>query len=1197
MASIFLLDKISPFYNKAPQIKFECEESVMVSLTEQTAQIVNFRKVKQDFASQALKDGKNLFERRAVHAAKVLQITPRIIKIQAQVTGAFSNAYTCELEIDRIQSEIIDSACDCPNTYDCQHLAALTFFLERELEKLVLDYSQVKEEEVSSDVKTMVQKIEKKVETKQKQENEKLRKDEYLNAAHLLGLSPFFVHEESRNKDLGDLALVLFPSIHSKKGKVVDFQIVLRLPFRSKPFYIQQPKHFFHALHAQQSIVLGGRQCVFAPDSFGPLCEELMKVIQMYVEFYENKTEKGIVRSASLCREGLGELLATAYQYGEKNQEYQRNERGENMFSMPSLFWTSQEKPLLFSKREAQFSFQLDFFTEPRSQLFLVPSLHLGDDHFVDIKSTLLFSSSMPGLLKEGVYYHFKEAISRDHIRDIESIQQMSIPEELFGSFVEHSLPELYRIAEISNPHVLEDIITIPNGEEVQAECALTYAKGELEATLSYFYGENKIPDSFEELSLDKIGSFVSDEGILARNLVEENLLKKKLFHGFVKDEKTGRFVAKNDRKIVEFMTEIVPQNQEKVTFFCPENLQSQFCYDDTKIAISLSEGSAFDKIRLKMKVNGDLKGVNIDYLFDCVSTKRTYIVIAKKGSRASSKEENELSRAQKILVLKLELLEPTLHILDEIGIHKMEDLDIEIPLWTLVNFVSARFSGSMISVKLSKRIKELQEQIFATDNSEKVPMPQSINADFRHYQEDGIGWLYRLRHMGLNGVLADDMGLGKTLQAITAIEQYVEAKKEHQGPTLNLIICPTSLVENWKEEFRHFGSKLKIATCTGTPQERKKLLSKREKYNVIITSYGLVQKDIELYEKLKLGYLILDEAQAIKNRETRNARSVKKIPSRHKLILTGTPLENSLEDLWSLFDFLMPGLLGSFDRFINNYVKPSRATVKEALQTLKKKVTPFVLRRMKTDVLDDLPPISHFTYNCRLTKTQQELYVSYAKSAREQLSKLVAKEGFDKVRLQVLATLTRLKQICCHPAIFAKDKVEEGDSAKYEMLLDLLSGLSESKRKTVVFSQYTKMLNIMRQDLMKMGIKFSYLDGSSRNRMSIVKQFNEDPDISVFLVSLKVGGTGLNLVGADTVIHYDMWWNPAVENQATDRVWRMGQKQAVSAYKLVTLDTIEEKIVALQEKKKNLLHDIVCTDEEVISKLTWDEVLDLLQT
>jgi SNF2 family DNA or RNA helicase len=292
-----------------------------------------------------------------------------------------------------------------------------------------------------------------------------------------------------------------------------------------------------------------------------------------------------------------------------------------------------------------------------------------------------------------------------------------------------------------------------------------------------------------------------------------------------------------------------------------------------------------------------------------------------------------------------------------------------------------------------------------------------------------------------------------------------------------------------------------------------------------------------------------------------------------------------------------MPGFLGSYERFIEKYIRVSGKEQTKNLEYLRKKVSPFILRRMKADVLDDLPPVSELVYHCQLTPIQQELYRSYAEAARDELVKLVQKEGFDRVQIHVLATLTRLKQICCHPAIFAKEKAEPGDSAKYEMLLDLLETLIEGGHKTVIFSQYTRMLHIMREDFTAKGIRFSYLDGSSANRLDIVKQFNEDKEISVFLVSLKAGGTGLNLVGADTVIHYDMWWNPAVESQATDRVHRMGQKNSVSAYKLITLNTIEEKIAEMQKRKKGLVKKIVSCDDEAIAKLTWEDVLELLKT
>jgi SNF2 family DNA or RNA helicase len=358
-----------------------------------------------------------------------------------------------------------------------------------------------------------------------------------------------------------------------------------------------------------------------------------------------------------------------------------------------------------------------------------------------------------------------------------------------------------------------------------------------------------------------------------------------------------------------------------------------------------------------------------------------------------------------------------------------------------------------------------------------------------------------------------------------------------------------------------------------------------------------LLQKDIEHYKATHFSYVILDEAQHIKNRGTRNAKSVKMVSAEHRLILSGTPIENSLDELWSLFDFLMQGFLGSYDRFVEKYIRVSGKEQTKNLEYLRKKVSPFILRRMKVDVLDDLPPVSEIVYHCQLSEVQQDLYRSYAASARDELVKLVQRDGFDRVQIHVLATLTRLKQICCHPAIFAKEKAESGDSAKYDMLLDLLQTLVEGKHKTVIFSQYTKMLQIMREDFEARGIRFAYLDGSSKNRLEVVKQFNEDAHIPVFLVYLKAGGTGLNLVGADTVIHYDMWWNPAVESQATDRVHRLGQKNSVSAYKLITLNTIEEKIAEMQKKKKGLVKKIVSCDDEAIAKLTWEDVLELLKT
>ncbi len=770
-------------------------------------------------------------------------------------------------------------------------------------------------------------------------------------------------------------------------------------------------------------------------------------------------------------------------------------------------------------------------------------------------------------------------------------MQDLTIPEPLFGTFVENAMPELSRFAQIENGKAIEDFVTLPYVESVKATCDLVYLDGELEAMLYFHYDKQKIPASSNKLEYDHVESFVTKSGILARNLVEERKIIEELFQDFVFNPEESVFVAKSEKKIVEFMTDIIPRHQHRITFNCPQNLLDQFIYDQTSYTLNLTHTSRIDMYEIELKIHGALKGAKIDLLWECVASKRAYLEMETQKQRAA-KKAGEGSKLPKILVLDLEKIGAIVQLFDELGITILTDHKLERPLWSLANIDASHFKDLPVTFTISEKLIDIRKQMTGEKKLTFTDVPMEVQATLRPYQKDGVNWVERLRVMYLNGILADDMGLGKTLQAIVAIAQYRMKKK-----ALSLIVCPTSLLYNWKEEFSKFDPELQVLVVDGIPSARKRIIENISKYDVIITSYTLLQKDIEHYKTVTFGYVVLDEAQHIKNRGTRNAKSVKMIVAEHRLILSGTPIENSLDEMWSLFDFLMPGFLSTYDRFVEKYVRVSGAELQKNLEYLKKKVAPFILRRMKSDVLDDLPPVSEIVYHCQLTDVQQDLYRSYAESARNELVKLVERDGFDRVQIHVLATLTRLKQICCHPAIFAKEKAEAGDSAKYEMLMELLQTLIEGKHKTVIFSQYTRMLQIMREDFESRGIRFAYLDGSSKNRLEIVKKFNEDENLSVFLVSLKAGGTGLNLVGADTVIHYDMWWNPAVESQATDRVHRMGQKKNVSAYKLITLGTIEEKIAEMQKRKKGLVKKVVSCDDEAIAKLTWEDVLELLRT
>jgi SNF2 family DNA or RNA helicase len=1167
--------------------------------------MLNLRRLKKDFPPAILKEGKVLFDKEQVLSVKIVSINAETIRLSCTVVGNFEHQYDSEIEIDRRESTIIDSDCNCPYKYDCAHLAAVLFYLEEHVDELVVSYSKETDIETSTHIKEAdkkhlretIKEAETKEVVRRGKKHHKELLHEYIEAAGVLAKSPYFVPEETVTEDKAELAVIILPNAHPQKAsgpQPIELQLALRLPYRSKPLHIPHARAFIEAVRYSEQLYIGSKRYLLSLQSFDPQSLVILQILLESARFPEGK-EESHPRLLLLPSEAFGRLLEQATEplmaYSQPNT---RSEDEILSLPIPHLYCGSLEVPLRFSKFPALIHIALDYINSSAPKLLLVPSLRLENGTAVRLENVILFECSRPGLLYRETYSRFSPAIKRKHLRHLAGIRDITIPEPLFGTFIENGIPELTRFAEISGRETLDRFVTLPFVGELKAVCDINYLNGELEATLHFLYDKIIVPAAVNQLTLEQIDAFSTPDGILARNLAEEQKIIDDLFQDFQFDPKQSVFLAKTDKKIVEFMTEVIPRNQRRVTFNCPENLLDRFLYDNSEFTLHLSEGTGVDKYQIEVKVEGQLKGLTLDMLWDCVTSKRSYIELQKKKS-ISKRKNTDMAAAQpsKILVLDLDRLTPVVQVFDELGIRQIDDHVEQKPLWSLASIHPDQFDDLAIAFSMTPKLLEIQQQMLGLRDFIKSPVPLTIKATLPSYQVDGVAWLERLRQMHLNGILADDMGLGKTLQAIIAMSQH---KNQHAN-ALSIVVCPTSLIYNWKEECSKFNPSLRVLPVDGTPTQRKKLLTGIGDYDVVVTSYSLLQKDIDFYQSVRFSYAILDEAQHIKNRSTRNAKSVKMLQAKFRLILTGTPIENSLDELWSLFDFLMPGLLSSYERFIEKYVRNVSGTPNgKHLEHLRRKISPFVLRRMKKDLLTDLPPVSEIVYHCHLSESQRDLYKSYAASAREELSRLVKKEGFEKVQIHVLATLTRLKQICCHPAIFAKDKPEPGDSAKYDMLLELLESLIEGGHRTVVFSQYTRMLNIMRNDLERQGIPFCYLDGSSKNRMSIVKEFNENTTIPVFLVSLKAGGSGLNLTGADTVIHYDMWWNPAVESQATDRIHRIGQTAAVSAYKLVSLNTIEEKIVELQNRKRGLVKKIVSCDDEAMAKLTWEEVLELLQ-
>ncbi len=1163
--------------------------------------MINFRKLRQDFSSNIIKEGKDLYDKQKVVSAKLLHLDGKCMKVSGRVLGQYENCYESEIEIDRVECEAIDSNCDCPYNYDCQHIAALLFFLEENMDKIFVEYSKESgfaeisekndiDEASQNDLFEKLKEAETKEVVRQEELYQKQLLQEYVYSSQVLAYSPFFKTSEKPEFDKAEMHIIFSFPPDSEVKNHVELQLALRLPCRSKPLHIPILKQFVEAVRYEEPIFMSGKKYCFALESFDANQREILKTLMDHIRFSENSNSEKAQRMGFLDLEVFGVVVARMCESASAQlRQSGYIQQDEDMPCLAGLYEGTLDQSLRFSSSAAGIRFVLEYIAPPTSKILVNPLLVVGEDA-ITLEDVRFFECAKPGMLYKNIFYRFKEPITRLHLKNLKQIRDITIPEPLFGAFVENSLPELIKYAEVANQHVIEDFVTIPFIGQIEAVCDLSYLDGELEAILHFKYEGNKIPSSSVNLSYGQVMSFIKKEGVLARNLVEERQILEDLFQDFAYFSDTGAYVSKSDKKIVEFMTEIVPKNQSRVQFNCPQNLLDQFIYDQTEFVLHFRDTDRIDSYELDLQVTGSLKGVRVDTLWECMATKKAFIEMDMP--KAKIRKAQEGVRVPKILVLDLERINGVVKIFDELGIEVLESHVLQRPLWSLSSMDTAQFEGLPVTVSITDKLMDIRRQMLGEKISSFSAVPDCIKATLRSYQIEGVKWLERLRSMYLNGILADDMGLGKTLQAIVTISQN---KAVSAGPVL--IVCPTSLLYNWKEEFSKFNATLQAAVVDGVPSARKKMVEGIESYDVVITSYTLLQKDIENYKTVPFSYVILDEAQHIKNRGTRNARSVKMVQADHRLILSGTPIENSLEELWSLFDFLMPGFLSTYDRFIEKYVRISGAEQTKNLEFLKKKVSPFILRRMKSDVLDDLPPISEILYHCQLSEVQKQLYKSYADSARDELVRLVQRDGFDRVQIHVLATLTRLKQICCHPAIFAKEKPEPGDSAKYDMLLDLLQTLIEGGHKTVIFSQYTRMLQIMKGDFEERGIRFAYLDGSTKDRLEVVKQFNEDPSLSVFLVSLKAGGTGLNLVGADTVIHYDMWWNPAVENQATDRVYRMGQKSSVSSYKLITLGTIEEKIVEMQKRKKGLVKKVVSCDDEAIAKLTWEDVLELLKT
>ncbi|MBO5478340.1 MAG: SNF2 helicase associated domain-containing protein [Clostridia bacterium] len=666
----------------------------------------------------------------------------------------------------------------------------------------------------------------------------------------------------------------------------------------------------------------------------------------------------------------------------------------------------------------------------------------------------------------------------------------------------------------------------------------------------------------------------------IPRSALEEaeslNLFRKT---GFMLDKKNAQFILVDDEQIYNFLSEDINSYMQKFEVLATEDFKQKQIKKPKMTALGV-------------KVENNLLSINLENLnFDKKELKEILNQYALKKKYYRLKNGDFLSLEQNEDIDFLENLISG----SEISYKELEEGTVKLPMYRTLylNRIMEKFENT--AIYKDENYKRIVEKIEDKSNVEELQIPKSLNQTLRQYQKIGFKWLKTLDEYQFGGILADDMGLGKTIQVLALILAYKESAKQDKKPVM--VVCPSSLSLNWKAEIEKFASDIDAIVIGGNATNREQQIKQIPDVDVVITSYDLLKRDIEIYKKCdyEFRYIIADEAQYMKNSNTQNAKAVKELKAKTRFALTGTPIENSLSELWSIFDFLMPGYLFSYRKFKEKFEMPIvRDEDSEMMNKLRMLIEPFILRRTKKEVLTELPDKTITILNNEMEEEQEKLYLSYLAQAKEELQEQIDTQGFEKSQIQILALLTRLRQICCHPSLFLSNY--KGESSKLKQCIELVKDTIESGHKILLFSTYTAMFEIIEKELKKENITYFKLTGQTKvnERIDLVDEFNQNPNIKVFLISLKAGGTGLNLTGADMVIHYDPWWNLSAENQATDRAYRIGQKNNVQVYKLITKNSIEEKIYELQEKKAKLIDNVLDTKTSFISKLSKEDIMKL---
>ncbi|MER2260917.1 MAG: DEAD/DEAH box helicase [Psychrobacillus sp.] len=737
-------------------------------------------------------------------------------------------------------------------------------------------------------------------------------------------------------------------------------------------------------------------------------------------------------------------------------------------------------------------------------------------------------------------------------ILDQSGKHELNILENNIDQFMKTVLPGLMKLGQV---YIAEPISKRMGETPLKAKLFLDRVKNRLLAGLEFHYG-HLLVNPCEETD----ESFTHFPGIRRQREKELEIMKLLLDCGFT--QTPGGFYLMDEEDEYNFLYYVLPTVEKWVQVYASTAVKLRVVkeYTGPKIRIEMKERTEWLEFRFELD---GIKEKEIQQLMTAIEEKRRFYRIPN-GNLVSLETPEFLDLAR--------FMEDM-----EVSSEHFRD-GMQVPILKGMQIAQTLSRGDLLEPgqRFAKLLKNLNEP----ENLEE-DVPLGLENVLRDYQKVGFRWFKLMASYGFGGILADDMGLGKTLQSIAFIESVLSESRVRKQPIL--VVTPASLLYNWKNELGKFTPHIDVQIIDGSKTDRNAAWKAGIEADVLVTSYPSLRMDTECYRDLFFHTVFFDEAQAFKNPMTKTARAVKMLQAKHRFALTGTPIENSLDELWSIFYVVFPGLL------------PNRREFSEMRREhIAKQVRPFILRRMKTDVLQELPKKTEMVIYSELQVEQKKLYAAHLAELKHDALKHLKKKTFRKNRIKFLAGLTRLRQLCCHPALFVEGY--EGSSAKYEQLMEILEDCRMTGRRVLVFSQFTQMLAIIRKQLIKQGAPYFYIDGQTPpvDRVSLCERFNEGEG-DLFLVSLKAGGTGLNLTGADTVILYDLWWNPAVEQQAADRAHRMGQTNEVQVIRLVAKGTIEEKITQLQHRKQNLIEEVIHSGQDILAGMNEEDILDVL--